>query len=139
MRVILISLILLLLATTVHAQQSSIPKCELQRLAIDAALGDTAALYNLGVEFFRGTNLPRDYAKAANLWRRASEAGSVEASNNLGFLRYYGRPGVERDYSEGIRLWRFAAERGFAESQVHMGQAYSDGRFLKSDLIEAYA
>jgi len=139
MRVLLISLILLLLATTVHAQQSSIPKCELQQLAIDAALGDTAALYNLGVEFFRGTNLPRDYAKAANLWRRASEAGSVEASNNLGFLRYYGRPGVERDYGEGIRLWRFAAERGFAESQVHMGQAYSDGRFLKSDLIEAYA
>jgi TPR repeat protein len=139
MRVLLKSLILLLLATTVQAQQGSIPKCELQQLAIDAALGDTAALYNLGVEFFRGTNLPRDYAKAANLWRRASEAGSVEASNNLGFLRYYGRPGVERDYGEGIRLWRFAAERGFAESQVHMGQAYSDGRFLKSDFIEAYA
>ena len=36
-------------------------------------------------------------------------------------------------------MWRFAAERGFAESQVHLGQANSDGRFLKSDFIEAYA
>ena len=139
MRILFNSLILVLLVTDVHAQQSSLPNCELQHLAIDAALGNTAALYNLGVEFFSGTNLPRDYAKAANLWKKASEAGSVGASNNLGFLKYYGRPGVDQDYAEGIRLWRFAAERGFAESQVHMGQAYSDGRFLKSDFIEAYA
>ncbi len=114
MRILFKSLIMLFLATTVHAQQSSLPKCELQQLAIDAALGDTAAQYNLGVEFFRGANLPRDYAKAANLWRRASEVGSVTASNNLGYPKYYGRPGVERDYAEGIRLWRFAAERGYA-------------------------
>jgi TPR repeat protein len=139
MRILLKSFILLLLATTVQAQESSIPKCELQQLAIDAALGNPTAQYNLGVEFFRGTSLPRDYAKAATLWRRASEAGSVGASNNLGFLKYYGKPGVERDYAEGIRLWRLAAERGHAESQVHLGQAYSDGRFLKSDFVEAYA
>lgn len=129
---------LLLLATAVQAQEAS-PKCVLQQLAIDAALGDASAQYNLGVEFFRGANVAKDYAKAANLWRKASDAGSIEASNNLGYLKYYGRPGVERDYAEGIRLWRFAAERGFAESQVHMAQAYSDGRFLKNDFIEAYA
>jgi len=73
------------------------------------------------------------------MWKMASTSGSVEAANNLGFLKYYGRPGVQRDYAEGIRLWRFAAERGFAESQVHMGQAYSDGRFLKPNFVEAYA
>ncbi len=131
-------LILLLSATAIQAQEAS-SKCVLQQLAIDAAIGDSAAQYNLGVEFFRGANVPQDYAKAANLWRKASDAGGVEASNNLGFLKYYGRPGVERDYAEGIRLWRFAAVRGHAEAQVHMGQAYSDGRFLRNDFIEAYA
>jgi len=131
-------LILLLLATTVQAQEVS-PKCVLQQLAIDAAIGDPVAQYNLGVEFFRGADVPQDFAKAAILWRKASDAGDIGAANNLGFLKYYGRPGVEQDYSEGIRLWRLAAERGHAESQVHMGQAYSDGRFLKSDFIEAYA
>jgi TPR repeat protein len=131
-------LILLLLAITTPAQEAS-PKCVLQQLAIDAALGDPMAQYNLGVEFFRGSELPQDYAKAASLWRKASDTGGIEASNNLGFLKYYGLPGVERDYAEGIRLWRFAAERGHAEAQVHMGQAYSDGRFLKNDFIEAYA
>lgn len=139
MRISFSSLIVFLLATAAYPQEASTPECELEQLAIVAALGDTVGQYNLGVEFFRGVKVPRDYGKAATMWRKASDAGSVEASNNLGFLKYYGRPGVERDYAEGIRLWRFAAERGFAESQVHMGQAYSDGRFLKSDFIEAYA
>ena len=139
MRLLLNSLIVLLLATAAYAQKASVPKCDLEQLAIVAALGDTVAQYNLGVEFFRGDKVPRDFGKAASMWRKASDAGDVAASNNLGFLKYYGRPGVERDYAEGIRLWRFAAERGFAESQVHLGQAYSDGRFLKSDFIEAYA
>jgi TPR repeat protein len=130
-------LTLLLLATTIQAQEQS-PKCPIQQLAINAAIGDDVAQYNLGVEFFRGANVPQDYAKAANLWRKASDAGNTGASNNLGFLIYYGM-GVEQDYPEGIRLWRLAAGRGLAESQVHMAQAYSDGRFLKNDLIEAYA
>lgn len=107
-------------------------------MAIDAALGDMSAQYNLGVEYFHGRNLDQDYAKSANLWRKATDAGHVPAANNLGYLMYYGR-GVERDHAEGIKLWRYAAERGWAESQVHLGETYSDGRFLKSDLVEAYA
>lgn len=139
MRPLLSSLIWILLVASTQGQEAMPAKCELQNLAIDAALGDSVAQYNLGVEFFRGNKLSRDYAKAANLWRKASDAGEVAASNNLGFLKYYGRPGVEQDYREGIRLWRVAAEQGFAESQVHLGEAYSDGRFLQSDFVEAYA
>ena len=143
MHILLNSLILFLIVTTAYAQQNSAtttssPKCELQELAILAALGDTAAEYNLAVEFFSGRDLPRDYAKAAILWKKASDGGHIGAHNNLGYLKYYGR-GIAQDYAKGIRLWRFAAERGWAESQVHLGQAYSDGRFLESDYIEAYA
>ncbi|HEX6188805.1 MAG TPA: tetratricopeptide repeat protein [Pyrinomonadaceae bacterium] len=138
MRVASCSLTLLLLAAFVFGQAKS-DECDLQQLAIDAALGEVQAQYNLGVEFFRGTCVPRDYAKAANLWRKASDAGHAGASNNFGFLIYNGRPGVQRDYAEGIRRWRFAAERGFAESQVHLAEAYLDAKFLPIDLIEAYA
>jgi len=137
LRVLISSLSLLLISA--FTTQAQTVECGLQQMAIDAALGDERSQYNLGVEFFSGRQLPRDYGKAANLWRKAADAGSVPASNNLGFLKYFGRPGVERNYEEGLRLWRFAAERGFPEAQVHLGQAYSDGRFLKSDFIEAYA
>jgi uncharacterized protein len=139
MRIVHSLLMLLLLSSITYAQKSSKPGCPIQDLAIEAALGDTLAQYNLGVEFFRGDRVRRDYAKAAKLWRSASDAGDVAAANNLGFLKYYGRPGVPQDYVEGLRLWRLAAERGFAESQVHLSQAYSDGRYLEVDLLEAYA
>jgi len=138
MRLVSCSLILLLLAGFALGQTES-GKCDLQQVAIDAALGEAEAQYNLGVEFFRGRCVPKDYGKAANLWQKASDAGHTVASNNLGFLKYNGRPGVDRDYAEGIRRWRFAAERGFTESQVHLAEAYLDGKFLPSDLIEAYA
>ena len=138
MRISLYVLLLFLPASLAHAQDQA-SNCVIQQMAIDAALGSTDAQYNLGVEFYGGRRVSRDYANAANLWRKASDAGSVPASNDLGFLKYYGRPGVERDYAEGLRLWRFAAERGFAESQVHIAHAYSDGRLLKIDFIEAYA
>ena len=112
--------------------------CKLQELAIDAALGDALARHNLGVAFHRGEGVPRDYAKAAIMWRQSSSAGVLESYNNLGHLTYYGR-GVKQDYAEGLRLWRIAARKGYAESQVHMGFAYSDGKHLKKDIVEAYA
>ena len=121
-----------------YAQVPTESKCQIQELAINAALGDAEAQYDLGVEFHRGVNLTRDYSKAAAMWRLAGNGGIVAAFNNLGHLTYYGR-GVKQDYAEGVRLWRIAAEKGFAESQVHLGDAFSDGRYLKRDYIEAYA
>jgi TPR repeat protein len=114
------------------------PKCDLQALAIEAALGDPAAQYNLAVEFHRGEKVPQDLASAAVLWRMATKAGNVGAFNNLGHLTYYGR-GIKQDYAEGVRLWRVAAMKGFAESQVHLASAYTDGKFLRKNAIEAYA
>jgi hypothetical protein len=137
---ILISLLTVLITSTIaHAQESRKTSCPIEELAIEAALGETTAQYNLAVEFFRGERVPRDYAKAAKLWRSASDAGDVAASNNLGYLKYYVLPGVSQDYAEAIRLWRLAAERGNAESQVHLANAYYDARYLPVDLVEAYA
>jgi TPR repeat protein len=118
-------------------QVSEKADCKLQELAIDAALGDPEAQYNLGVEFHRGDAIAQDFSKAAKMWKLASDAGIIEAYNNLGFLTYNGK-GVKQDYAEGARLWRVAAERGFVESQVHLGFAYADKKF-KEDYVEAYA
>lgn len=139
MRSLFIVSIFILLTVSDRAQQTSSPKCELQQLAIDAALGDIDAQFDLGVEFFRGLNIPRDYSKAATMWQLASAAGRIEATNNLGFLRYHGRVGVKQNKAEGIRLWRIAAEQGYPESQVHLGEAYADESYLIQDLSEAYA
>jgi hypothetical protein len=121
-----------------YKQSANPPDCKLQELAIDAALGDPLAQHNLGVAFHVGADIPRDYSKAAIMWRLSSQAGVVDSYNNLGHLTYYGR-GVKQDFAEGLRLWRIAAEKGFAESQAHIGNAYLDGKYLNRDYLEAYA
>jgi TPR repeat protein len=128
----------MLAAGSTYAQNATTSRCSLQEMAIDAALGNATAQYNLGVEFYRGEAVPRDYSKAAAMWRRAGEGGITAAFNNLGYLTYNGY-GVKQDYAEGVRLWRVAAEKGLAESQVHLGEAYADGKYLRRDYIEAYA
>jgi TPR repeat protein len=125
-------------AVPLCGQELKAANCELQELAIEAALGDPTAQYNLAVEFHRGEKVPQDLAKAAVLWRMATKVGNIGAFNNLGHLTYYGR-GIKQDYAEGVRLWRVAAMKGFAESQVHLSYAYTDGKFLRKDAIEAYA
>src|SRR5688572_29468011 len=112
------------------ASRKSSSNCEVQELAIEAALGDKTAQYNLAVAFFTGERVPRDYSKSAVLWRLAVKDGNLGAHNNLGYLMYYGQ-GTKQDYAEGVRLWRVAAERGMPESQIHLGFAYYDERFLK--------
>ena len=138
MRTLVGVLVLIFTITLPYKQAANERNCKLQDLAIDATLGDPFAQHNLGVAFHRGEGIPRDYGKAATMWRQSSSAGVLESYNNLGHLTYYGR-GVKQDYTEGLRLWRRAAEKGFAESQVHMGHAYSDGKYLKQDHVEAYA
>jgi TPR repeat protein len=111
---------------------------QVQDLAVEAALGDATAQYNLAVEFFKGESVPMDLAKSAMLWRLAVQSGNIKAHNNLGYLTYYGK-GTKQDYVEAIRLWRIAAARGFAESQIHLAAAYYDGKYLRRNLVEAYA
>lgn len=135
---VVIILCILVISASVYGQNTEKPKCELQQLAVDAALGDSVAQHDLGVEFFRGINVPQDYSKAAAMWRLSGNAGNSQALNNLGYLTYYGK-GIKQDHAEGVRLWRLAAEKGFAESQAHIGYAYLNGKFLKQDFTEAYA
>lgn len=138
MRVLVGAIILVIAPVLAYGQAASQNKCIVQDLAIDAALGNHEAQYDLGVFFFRGEDIPQDFSKAAIMWRLAANAGMIEAHNNLGFLTYYGK-GVKQDYAEGIRLWRKAAEAGFPESQVHLAEANNDERYLIQDLVEAYA
>jgi TPR repeat protein len=123
--------------TLAQTKQSS--GCEVEQMAIDAALGNAVAQYNLGVRFYTGNGVPKDWSKAAYMWSKGIEGGELKAYNNLGYLNYTGGNNHPGNPQEGIRLWRIAAELGFAESQLFLGRAYSDGKVLPIDLIEAYA
>ncbi len=138
-RLLPILLISVFFSTAAYSQTSEGPVCELEQLAIDAALGKTIAQYNLGTYFYSGKGVSKDWSKAAFLWQQAMYGRDIRAYNNLGYINYTGGNGFEANPTEGIRLWRLAAENGFAESQRFLGKAYSDGKVLRVDLVEAFA
>ena len=80
---------------------------ELEKLA--AALGHPRALCKLGDRFSRGDVVEEDPAQALLWWRRAAEAGNVDAMANLVDLR---ESTDAREVAEGEHWLRVAASRG---------------------------
>lgn len=106
--------------------------------AIGAALDSPRSVYDLGVAFYLGSCVNKDYPKAAYLWDKAQKLGVLPAKNNLGYLLSRGL-GVEKDEARAVSLWRDAALQGHAESQVHLGSAIYYGRGVPSNPVEGLA
>ena len=100
--------------------------------AAGAALGDAVDAYNLGVEFYKGKCVGKNYASAATMWEKAAAGGVVSAKNNLGYLLSEGL-GRRKDDARAVALWREAAQAGHAESQVHLGNAIFHGYGVPKD------
>lgn len=65
--------------------------------------------------------------EAVTLYRRAIDAGSCLAANNLGAMYENGR-GVQRSWAEAARLYRQAAEDGLGAAAFNLGHLYAFGR-----------
>jgi hypothetical protein len=59
------------------------------------SLGDSEAMYNLGIEYCRGRCCKRDMRKAMELFHQAAELGSVTSHGLLGTLYHSGEDGVK--------------------------------------------
>ena len=84
----------------------------------------------------RGDHVARDYGKAAELYRLAANAGSVEALTGLGMLYATGR-GVERDYVSAEKYFQQAAEAGDPDAMCALGELYYCGYIGKLDYTKA--
>jgi len=127
MRIFTILLASALVSPCFAAEKDS-PCADLTEKAIDAALGDSTATYNLAVEFYTGQCVKQSHENAAILWEKAAAMGVVNAKNNLGFLLSQGL-GIKKDLPRAVSLWQEAAKAGHVEAQLHLGDAlfYGDG------------
>ena len=100
------------------------PDNDVDRLALLQARvekKDPAAIYFLGEQYFFGAlGLPKDVRKAAELYAKAAELGSVEALHSLE-LAYYSGEGVEQDEAKGAEFYKKAAMQGSVESRYNLG------------------
>ena len=52
--------------------------------------GDAGAMFDLGVLYWEGQGVPRNYSIAVKWWQRAAEQGSYKAQSKLGLMYFWG-------------------------------------------------
>lgn len=101
-----------------------------------AERGDPDATAWLARQYYWGQGgLPRDRARAAELFGRAAELGNAEAAFNLGVMHLDGEAamnggnggGGRRDAQAAHRRFRQAADLGYAPAQAGLAQSYFSG------------
>jgi TPR repeat protein len=98
--------------------------------------GDARAHSYFGLMYRDGQGVPRDYAQAIDLFRKAAERGYAPGQFYLGQMYMVGK-GVPRDY-ETAAVWnQKAAEQGFADAQIALGSLYREGQGVPQDYQKA--
>jgi TPR repeat protein len=90
-----------------------------------------ASLYELG----RG--VPRDYAQAAEWYRKAADQGDLVAQYSLG-LYYRDGQGVTQNYSQAAYWLQKAAMGDYSIAQWCLGLLYEQGAGVPQDYAGAY-
>ncbi|GGD57808.1 hypothetical protein GCM10011411_17320 [Aurantiacibacter arachoides] len=99
-----------------------------------AAAGDPDAMFNLGQAYRLGRGVVQDNARAEDLYRRAAQAGHVQAADTWGLMMFQdGRREQALPYVEA------AARRGDPRAQYLIGIAHFNGDLVPLDWERAYA
>ena len=97
-----------------------------------AKQGLAKAQEKLGVIYYEGRGVARDYAQALAWFRKAADQGDANAPFYLGVM-YHDGLGVAKDNVAAVGWYRKAAEQGTAAAQLNLGAAYADGEGVARD------
>ena len=105
-------------------------------VAVQLPAQQPMAQYNLGVCYYKGDGVVKDYAEAVKLFRKAAEQNHAQAQCWLGFC-YYKGDGVAKDEAEAVKWFRKAAEQNNADAQCYLGACYANGQGVVKYYVEA--
>ena len=120
-------------AVSVFAENDRLEK--IQRLAKQ---GEASAQFDLGVMYYKGQEVPQDYAESFKWFRKAADQGLPEAQFNLELLCSKGQ-GVDKNFAEALKWFQKAAEQGYPQAQFNLGVMYAEGEEVAQNNIKAYA
>ena len=84
----------------------------------------------------RAAHLRKDYARSAELFRKAADAGEAAGMDALG-LSYAKGEGVEKDPAAGVEWFKKAVALGDADAMTNLGYSYQKGLGVPRDSREA--
>jgi len=135
-----ITLLLALAPPSGHAPASppiEMSAKDLQTLQTQAAQGFAEAQTNLGLLYYNGRGVPRDYTKAREWFEKAATQGDANAQYHLGVL-YDFEKGVPQNFATARQWYEKAAEQGHAGAQNNLGGLYEFGHGVTQDSVRAY-
>jgi TPR repeat protein len=118
--------------------QNGEPGSASERVLRDLGTMDGDAAFALGADLNNGNNLPVDYAKALECFRRATEFNIPEAAFNLG-VSYYAGKGVKAEPKEARHWLQIAADGGFAKAATLLGIMSARGHGTAQDIAASFA
>jgi TPR repeat protein len=111
---------------------------ELALVLKQARNGERGAQRELGLRYYSGDGLPKDFVQAAGWWQKAAAAGDDQAQVLLAVLLFKGE-GVKQDRAQALRWWQTAAVGGNADAQATLGWLNLNGIGMPRDLVAGYA
>ncbi|AXF84407.1 Secretory immunoglobulin A-binding protein EsiB [Ephemeroptericola cinctiostellae] len=93
-------------------------------------------MLNDGLNYFNGTGVAQDYAKAAQLFQTAWQGGDMKAPRYLGIMAEEGL-GVAVNYAEAATYYQAASNAGDITAAARMGALYEKGLGVQRSIAEA--
>ncbi|MDP2268039.1 MAG: tetratricopeptide repeat protein, partial [Deltaproteobacteria bacterium] len=108
----------------------------LRELKALAEKGDAASQFKVGLIYYSGQGVIRDYPEALNWFKKAALQGDPLAQHNVGYMNEKGE-GTSQDYVEASKWYRQAAEQGNQLAQYNLGYMYEKGQGVLLDEVQA--
>lgn len=119
------------------AQQAETDRRQGEAVKAKAEAGDAESEYQVGLRYYNGEGLPKDFGEAVKWFRKAAEQNVAMAQFKLGTSYDFGE-GVAKDDVEAVKWHRKAAEQNVAMAQANLGACYGLGKGVAKDEVEAY-
>ncbi len=108
---------------------------EKYRKACDA--GDAKKCYELGVIFYEGEKIEKNYKEAARFYSKACNGGDSRACSSLGEMYYWGSV-IKKNYAKAFILFSKACDANYAKGCTALGYMWGHGNSVKKDKVKAY-
>jgi hypothetical protein len=119
-----------------RSEQTEIIRKLVEELTAKAEAGDADSEYRLGLCYYNGEGVDKDFSEAVKWYRKAAEQNYAKAQNDLGYC--YGKgQGVTKDEVEAVKWYRKAAKQNLAAAQCNLAVCYYNGRGMPKDHVTA--
>lgn len=101
-----------------------------------AKLNNSNAYYNLGVLYYNGFGVERNFLKAFEYMKLAAEQNNSHALIFLGYINLLGIC-IDQDFLEAKKYFELAAKQNNSYAFYYLGKLYMDGLGVEQDFLKA--